>query len=130
MRRREEDVLPALAYLRRAKQSTTYQKRASQGKEIDWHDRTAQLDVLEERASMLARDFMEAEKQGKDTSFQVLELTMGHTDLHYVKGLCASIENAPDQSKSALQALANLVRYTQKQTPKLKKIPTTNIYFL
>ena len=60
--------------------------------------------------SMLAAQYLNDEEKGKDTSFQVLELTLAHTDLHYVRGLYSALESAPTESMASLKALANVVR--------------------
>ncbi|PGH20094.1 hypothetical protein AJ80_03662 [Polytolypa hystricis UAMH7299] len=103
-----EDTLPALGYLRRLRKPTAYQQRLRQDESQAWHDRAVQDDVLEQRVSILAGQFLEDTRKGKDTSFQVLELTMAHTDLHYVRGLYSALESSPEEGKMALKALANL----------------------
>jgi hypothetical protein len=70
-----------------------------------------QEDFLEHRAALLARRHVKDVEDGKDTSYDVFQLTMAHADLTYWRGLQDQLKRASRQPyEPAIKALVNLVR--------------------
>ena len=74
-----------------------------------WLVPSAQEDFLEHRASLLARRHLHDTGEGRDTSYDVLQVTMAHADLTYWRGLQTQIQNTPEQQRETTAALANVV---------------------
>lgn len=74
-----------------------------------WLSPDVQEEVLEHRAALLAKRHLDDAGRGKDTSYDVFELTMAHADLIYWRGLQAQINQGPEADKATLEALSNVV---------------------
>ncbi|KAJ9608524.1 hypothetical protein H2200_007512 [Cladophialophora chaetospira] len=77
-----------------------------------WSSPETQEDVLELRAALIAQRHLSDVAEGKDTSYDVVELNLAHADLTYCRALQAQLEHAADGFKRTLKTLANLVALT------------------
>jgi hypothetical protein len=74
-----------------------------------WLEPATQEGVLEQRAALLAHRHIEDSAQQKDTSFDVFELAMAHSDLAIWRAFQSQMSQAPERGMEALQALFNVV---------------------
>lgn len=74
---------------------------------------SVQEDLLEHRAALLAKRHISDTNAGRDTSYDVFELTMAHADLVYWRGLQNQAKDIPRDHAPALKALINLVSTTR-----------------
>lgn len=68
-----------------------------------------QENILEHRAALLVRRHISDTNVGRDTSYDVFELTMAHADLVYWRGLQTQTGHIPKEHEPAFRALVNLV---------------------
>lgn len=68
-----------------------------------------QEDFLEHHAALLARRHISDTRSGRDTSFDVFQLTMAHADLVYWRGLQSQDKRAPKGNESTIKVLVDLV---------------------
>jgi len=68
-----------------------------------------QGDFLEHRAALLARRHISDTHAGRDTSFDVFQLTMAHADLVYWRGLQTQSRHVPKGHQSTIKAIVDLV---------------------
>jgi hypothetical protein len=84
--------------------------RGSQVVAVDaWSSPHNQVEFLELRAALLAKRHLDDVASGKDTSYDVFELTMAHADLTYCRALQAQVKQSPNEDRPTLEALANVV---------------------
>lgn len=113
--RTTESSIPALSYLVRLrdgqKMHTPLQLAATtSGDDADsFLNPDIQEDILEHRAALLARRHISDTNAGRDTSYDVFELTMAHADLVYWRGLQGQTRHIPKEHEPAVGALVNLV---------------------
>lgn len=105
-----EASISALSYLSRLRDDQKMARRAKIASIDAWLGLGAQEDFLEHRASVLARRHLHDTTEGRDTSYDVLQLTMAHADLTYWRGLQSQIRHVPSQHKEIITGLANVVR--------------------
>jgi hypothetical protein len=65
--------------------------------------------VLEHRAALLADRHIEDSAQKKDTSFDIFELAMAHSDLTIWRAFQSQLSQAPQWGIEALKALFDVV---------------------
>ncbi|KIW25048.1 uncharacterized protein PV07_10721 [Cladophialophora immunda] len=108
---KSEQSISALSYLARLRDNG----RMSQGVQVssssradEWFNSEVQGDFLEHRAAVLARRHITDVAAGKDTSYDVFELTMAHADLTYFRGLQAQVKQTAQNDRETMQTLANV----------------------
>ena len=74
-----------------------------------WLDADVQENILEKRAALLAQRHLQDTSRGSDCSYDVLELTMAHSDLNYWRGFRSQLSKAPKDSTDTLTALFQVV---------------------
>lgn len=109
MNRGTDKKFSALAYLQRLRKPDFFVSQLNITGPEAWVDPKLQYETLEHRVAILAWRHLEDTKRGRDTSYDVLELTMAHSDLNYWRGLQAQLEKVPQSAIEAMRALAQVV---------------------
>jgi hypothetical protein len=109
--RKSESTIPALSYLQRLRKPEPFHIGLDTTSSRAWYDPELQEAVLECRAAILASRHLEDHSQQKDTSYETFELTMAHADLTFWRGLREQLSQGPAESKEALEAIFQLVRF-------------------
>lgn len=68
-----------------------------------------QEDFLEHRTALLAKRHISDTGKGRDTSYDVFQLTMAHADLVYWRGLQSKAKHTPKGHESAVKAVVDMV---------------------
>jgi hypothetical protein len=86
-----------------------------------------QEDFLEHRTALLARRHISDTRMGRDTSYDVFQLTMAHAHLVYWRGLQSKAKHTPEGHESAVRAVVDLVSAKPAQIVEIiKTIRLTN----
>ncbi|KIY00219.1 uncharacterized protein Z520_03904 [Fonsecaea multimorphosa CBS 102226] len=105
---KSEHSINALSYLARLRDGGRMSQTARINRADDWFSAEVQENFLEHRAAVLARRHIADVAGGKDTSYDVFELTMAHADLTYWRGLQAQVKQTGKDDRAAMEALANV----------------------
>ncbi|OAP58010.1 hypothetical protein AYL99_07100 [Fonsecaea erecta] len=106
---KSEKSISALSYLGRLRDGGRMAQGVQQIRGVDdWFSAQIQEDFLEHRAAVLARRHIGDVAGGKDTSYDVFELTMAHADLTYWRGLHTQVKQTGKDDREAMEALANV----------------------
>ncbi|OCT53160.1 putative peroxisomal acyl-coenzyme A oxidase 1.2 [Cladophialophora carrionii] len=109
---KSESSINALSYLRRLRDHKILSQRTQVASVDAWSSPRVQEDFLELRAALLAKRHLDDVAGGRDTSYDVFELTMAHADLTYCRALQAQVKQSPNEDRPALEALANVFALT------------------
>ncbi len=107
--RESESSISALSYLGRLRNSDKSSLSFEIASTNAWTEHRIQEDVLELRAAILAERHLSDVAAGKDTSYDVFELTMAHADLTYCRALQAQVEHVAVEHKETLKILTIVV---------------------
>ncbi|KIW96393.1 uncharacterized protein Z519_03462 [Cladophialophora bantiana CBS 173.52] len=105
---KSEQSISALSYLARLRDGGRMSQKLQVAGSDDWFSPPVQEDFLEHRAAVLARRHLGDVARGKDTSYDVFELTMAHADLTYWRGLQAQVKQSAQHDRETMEALANV----------------------
>lgn len=122
---RSENSFSALSYVARVRNGAKMSQKAQSRDASSWFDPRLQEDFLEHRAALLAKRHLDDVSRGKDTSYDVFDLTMAHADLTYWRGLRAQVDQGPRNDRETLEALANVVS-TEPTHRRLERREVTN----
>ncbi|EXJ63786.1 hypothetical protein A1O7_00121 [Cladophialophora yegresii CBS 114405] len=107
-----ESSISALPYLGRLREHTKMSQRLQVAGVDAWSSPQVQEGFLELRAALLAKRHLDDVAGGRDTSYDVFELTMAHADLTYCRALQAQVKQSPTEDRPTLEALANVFALT------------------
>lgn len=102
-------TIPALSYLALLRNAPRMSQRLDSRASNSFLAPEIQEALLERRCALLAKRHIKDTEEGKDTSYDVFQLTMAHADLTYWRGLRSQIRHAPKQHEATIKALVNVV---------------------
>ncbi|OAL26512.1 hypothetical protein AYO20_10081 [Fonsecaea nubica] len=111
---KSEQSITALSYLARLRDNSRMSQRLRVVGADGWFNRDVQEDFLEHRAAVLAQRHLADVAAGKDTSYDVFELTMAHADLTYWRGLQTQVKQTAGgrSDRETMEALADVFSFT------------------